>query len=139
MLQATRTLVNLKRLPASSSAALITVLLSIQDQLAQGSVPPDYIRRGVVAPWMQVEVLSLLRVTLELPEVRSLLSQETWEALDTTSARAMDPSKEVAAQAVAFEAVRLAAVIGTKGDKLEAKALAIGMKSGVIIINSSNY
>jgi len=121
-------LLELGHLSSDSIAALIPVLLSIQSQLASGAVPADYYHRGLPAPWMQVEVLALLRMALGQTEQRSQLSPETLDALDATVMTALEPSKETAGQALAFEAVRLVAALSGCGDgaKRDARALSIG-------------
>ncbi len=97
------------------SLQIIPVLLGIQGQVLGDRLPKEYLRRGIPAPWFQVDILRLLALILSgRTGQEDGLGQSVLDAVDSTLERTLESSsthKETCAQAVTLECVRLTAVL----------------------------
>eukprot|EP00095_Tigriopus_kingsejongensis_P009284 maker-scaffold175_size286436-snap-gene-1.50 protein:Tk09284 transcript:maker-scaffold175_size286436-snap-gene-1.50-mRNA-1 annotation:"ap-4 complex subunit epsilon-1" len=105
----------------SIDPGLIVPLAEILNQILDHKFPKDYLYRGVEAPWVQMDVMSLLVMILERSEWNEahvrLISRGLLRSLESVS------PKETIGQAIIYQCIRTIAVMNTKCDELVEKSL----------------
>ena len=84
---------------------LIPTLTSILEQILSNRLPSEYTRKGIPAPWFQIDILKLLSVIV----AKGKWDPEVYESLSAVVINVMDSAnpKETSGQAIIMECVQI--------------------------------
>ena len=86
---------------------LVPSLLQFQEQILSGRLPTEYEYRSMAAPWLQINILHLIRILMDKSTGKAAAPPTTFDKIGKTLDRTMDLAnlKETIGQAIIFECI----------------------------------